>query len=92
VISAEDGRTALALAQSQKPALVFLDLAMPGLGGAATLQALRSLPGGRDLPVVIMTAGSERLPELVGDAEALLRKPFEVEDLVRIVRAHVPGV
>ena len=54
LVSAEDGKTALKLAASEKPAVVLLDVAMPGLDG---LQVLRKLREMRHAPAVIMITG-----------------------------------
>jgi len=53
---AENGETALALMESEIPALVLLDLVMPGLGGAEVLDRMRADPRLRQVPVVILSS------------------------------------
>lgn len=89
VRTAGDGREALRLVYGDvpAPAMLIADVSMPGMGGielAARLTADR--PG---LAVVLMTAdppsaeAAADRPELV---RAVLLKPFEVDDLVAVVR------
>lgn len=58
VIAAEDGEQALALARSEKPDLVLLDLLMPKLTGLDVLQALRADDATRALRVLILSNSS----------------------------------
>lgn len=52
---AENGETALALMESETPALVLLDLVMPGLGGADVLDQMRANPRLRAVPIVVLS-------------------------------------
>jgi len=56
VIEAEDGETAISSMLTTKPDLIVLDLMLPRQGGIAALRIIRSLPGCRHVPVVILTA------------------------------------
>ncbi|RPI32932.1 MAG: helix-turn-helix domain-containing protein, partial [Chloroflexota bacterium] len=53
---AEDGESALAFMESKVPALVLLDLVMPGLSGADVLDQMRSDPRLRNVPVMILSS------------------------------------
>jgi AraC-like DNA-binding protein len=55
VRSAADGESALAVMAEEAPALVLLDLVMPGLGGAEVLDQMRADPRLRHVPVVILS-------------------------------------
>lgn len=55
VAEAPDGAAALALCQKVLPDLVLLDVIMPGLDGYQTCAALRQLPGGEQLPIIMVT-------------------------------------
>jgi CheY-like chemotaxis protein len=86
VISAANGQRALEELSRAQPALILLDYMMPVMDGLQMLARLRADPVLRDLPVVMMTAG--RVPqEPEGRGwDALLRKPFELEALLDLVR------
>jgi CheY-like chemotaxis protein len=84
VDTASDGREALERAEAQRPALVILDITLPILDGYAVAASLQRRYG--RLPILAMTADG-RAPQKarrVG-AYAYLRKPFELDDLVRMV-------
>ncbi|MEE8311390.1 MAG: response regulator [Candidatus Binatia bacterium] len=78
VVQAADGAEALELARIERPALITLDIMMPGMNGYEVLQALRGDPALRDVPVLLMSVlsghvHSDRGLEL--GANAFLGKP-----------------
>jgi two-component system OmpR family response regulator len=86
---ASSSEEALALAASEGPDLVLLDVTMPGADGPTTLVALRALPSMARVPVVFFTATSSdsdvaRLCAL--GAVGVIAKPFDVADLPRRIR------
>ena len=86
---AEDGETAVALAEELRPDLVILDIKMPRLDGIAAAQRVAAL---RIAPVVILTAFSQRdLVEQARDAGAMayVVKPFSMTDLVPAIEMAV---
>lgn len=85
VIIASDGQAALALLQTELPALILLDLWMPHMDGASFLSAYRSLPIPR-APVVIFAASVDVRPESLPEgAVGFLAKPVELGDLLEVV-------
>lgn len=88
VATAVDGQ-ALALAQADPPALVLLDVMMPGMDGAEVCRRLKADPRTRDVPVVFVTAlpPDVLLARLGGCAyEGLIRKPFGLDEVLATVR------
>jgi diguanylate cyclase (GGDEF)-like protein/PAS domain S-box-containing protein len=55
VISAEDGRQALELTRTRHPDVIFMDLLMPVMNGYETSAAIRQLPEGADIPIIMVT-------------------------------------
>ena len=95
VVEAEDGPAALAAARNDPPALVLLDVMMPGMNGYAVLEALRADPSTRSIPVIMLTALAQ-----CGDVEQAIRmgvagyvtKPFEPAELLQVMdKALRPG-
>jgi PAS domain S-box-containing protein len=85
VTQAEHGEAGLARLEADKPKLLIVDFAMPGLNGAAVAaEARRRRPG---LPVILITgyADTKAVERVVG-TDAILRKPFKVEDLANSMR------
>ena len=87
VDEATDGRAALRRLFESPPALVILDVAMPGLDGYETLERIRDVS---DVPVLMLTARAEELEKvrgLSGGADDYVAKPFGHQELVARVQA-----
>jgi signal transduction histidine kinase/CheY-like chemotaxis protein len=77
VIEASSGDQALTLAAETQVEAILLDLYMPGLSGWETLQRLRNNPVTANIPVVVLSVLSSTLrPQLTGDAQGWVQKPF----------------
>jgi len=90
--SAKDGQDALEKMTSGTYAVVLLDLMMPRVDGAEFLRQLASLDlSTTSRPVVLlMTAFSnDRLPVIGEPIHAVVKKPFDIEDLVALVSGCV---
>jgi CheY-like chemotaxis protein len=84
VFTAPNGKAALALIAQTSVALVLTDLMMPAVTGLQLAQQLRSDPCTAAIPVLAMTAAlPPHLPDLFA---TVISKPFELEELVRILR------
>ncbi len=87
VLTAWDGKTALATVRASKPDLVVLDLGLPELDGLDVTRALRK---DSNLPIIMLTARGEESDKLVGlelGADDYVTKPFSPKELVARVRA-----
>lgn len=84
VVEARDGEEAMRVVQNDPPAVVVLDVQMPGVDGPAFARSLRAAL--RRVPLVILTAGDPRREADRCNAEAYLAKPFDPRELVRLVR------
>ena len=82
---AEDGRGALEVLSHFRPDAIVLDLAMPGMGGDELVEALRSDPQARAVPLVIMSEWARHI-EPPAPVAAWLPKPFAPEELVALLR------
>ena len=84
---AEDGREALELARAHHPHLVITDLMMPHLDGAGLVAALRAeakSSGRQPIPVILMS-GARTAALTAVPADAVLIKPFHVEDVLALL-------
>src|ERR1700678_2640766 len=87
VISASDGPTALAMAASEKPDIVLLDVMMPGMDGFEVCRRLKEDPLTRHIPVVLITAldgRADRINGLEAGADEFLTKP--IDDIMLFAR------
>jgi CheY-like chemotaxis protein len=91
-LAAYSGQQALDIVSEEHPELILLDLMMPGLDGYQTLEKLRALPEGRQIPVIIVTAsedeGLEQRVRAAG-ADGLLRKPTDMDRIKAAIAEHV---
>jgi CheY-like chemotaxis protein len=84
VLTAANGRRALEKLKKSKPDLVVSDFMMPLMDGADLVQAMRSNPEYRDIPVIMMTAATEAaLRTRLEGYQAFLRKPFQASTLLK---------
>jgi signal transduction histidine kinase/CheY-like chemotaxis protein len=81
VTTARDGFAGIALVRHLRPAVVFLDLRLPGMDGWAVLKTLKADPATRDIPVVIASIVDDRARGLALGAAAYLVKPISRESL-----------
>jgi DNA-binding response OmpR family regulator len=70
VICAEDGETALRMAQEQKPDLILLDLILPKLSGPEVLRRLKAERTTTTIPVVVLSSLSEKNRQKLMEAGA----------------------
>jgi len=90
LLAAMDGPLGVELARQHEPALILLDLHLPGMDGEEVLKHLKADERTSDIPVVVVSADAtnsrvERL--LAGGAEAFLTKPLQVTRFMSLVDA-----
>jgi len=89
---AKDGMEGLQQARWVKPDLILLDLRMPGMDGLSVLAKLKANQETNAIPVVIVSARGETDALIEGQRAGAvdhLIKPFEVEDLRRLVQRQL---
>jgi DNA-binding response OmpR family regulator len=86
---AANGRQALELARTRRPALLITGSIMPELDGAGLIAALRAEIGAA-LPTILVTASPSYEAQAVG-ADAVLRKPFHIASLEAQLARFLPG-
>jgi CheY-like chemotaxis protein len=77
VVTAKDGEEGLALARRLHPALITLDVLMPGLDGWGVLQALKADPELAEIPVVMLTIVEEKNKGYALGASEYVTKPID---------------
>ena len=93
VLEAEDGLTGLRMAREETPALILVDLSMPGLDGWGVLRELRNDERTRNIPCASVSASPD------GDGvqsssqrfDAYLSKPFRRDKLIETVERLLKG-
>ena len=90
VVEAADGERALEIVRKEKPALLILDLMLPGMDGLRLCRMLRERPETAGLPIVMLTARAAEIDRVLGlemGADDYVTKPFSPRELVARVRA-----
>ena len=100
VCSATDGKSALAMLRNclEVPALVFLDLKMPGMSAVELLREIRADDRLRKLPIVVVTSSaleSDKTETIAAGASDYIQKPLTLDrfskDLESILRRWLPN-
>lgn len=89
VETAENGEKAIARFKESAPDLVLLDVMMPGIDGLEVAREIRTM---RDTPILMLTAKdavTDKVAGLDAGADDYIVKPFEFEELLARVRAHL---
>ncbi len=90
VLLAADGSTALTAMETVVPDLVTLDLDMPGIHGEQVLELIRQHDQLRDVNVVIISSAMIIAPRVKKLAQAILRKPFDIDELLDVIQRLTP--
>jgi DNA-binding response OmpR family regulator len=88
-LEAPDGETALALARTEQPDLILLDVMLPGIDGWEVAKELAAAPETREIPILFLSARSDRSDQERGHevgALGYLTKPFDPEELIARVQ------
>jgi signal transduction histidine kinase len=94
VVEAEDGLTGIAAALREEPALILLDINLPGIDGYEVGVALRSFPALRNTPIIAVTAYAmlgDRERTLVAGCDGYIAKPLDVDTFAQQVAEFLHG-
>jgi two-component system cell cycle response regulator DivK len=85
---AADGAEALSLARAESPAVILLDVRMPGMTGTDVMRTLRADPSFAQVPIVALTAHAlddERVAALEAGFDAVISKPCLPDELLAVI-------
>ena len=91
VIESPDGSSALVATREERPDLILLDLMLPGKDGFTVFKELRADTRTSQIPVIMLTASASqvhRLDALRTGVDDYISKPFDPEELLRVVRQN----
>ena len=86
VSRANDGNSAIQLARDEQPALIFLDIVLPGMNGFAVLRALRHDPQTRHIPIVMISGNQQATEQFYVQrfgADDFMKKPFGRDEVCK---------
>ena len=86
--AASDGKDAMDVLEAEKPDLITLDLQMPHMVGTKFYMSIRKEKEYSSIPVIVisgMSAPHKAIPKAV----AVLNKPFDVDELISVVKENI---
>ncbi len=92
VVVAEDGESAIDLAEYAPPDLILLDVLMPGIDGFETCRCLKSNPITHEIPIIFLTAVNDDVDKVKGlnlGAVDYITKPLNHREVLARVNTHV---
>jgi two-component system cell cycle response regulator DivK len=90
VAEAGNGAEALASVARERPSLVLLDLMMPVIDGFEVSRRLKADPATRAIPVLALSAGSNRARALECGCDDFVAKPFDLDGVEAALRRWLP--
>jgi two-component system cell cycle response regulator DivK len=93
-LEAETAEAGVSLAQERQPALILMDVQLPGMDGSTAMKALKADVSTRHIPIIAMTALAMK-----GDRERLLAegfdgymsKPIAIREIPQMVESYLRG-
>ncbi len=91
-IEAETAEAGIDLARERHPALILMDIQLPGMDGREAMKTLKGDAATREIPIIALTASAMK-----GDREALLAegfdgyiaKPIDIKEVPKVVASYV---
>jgi two-component system, chemotaxis family, chemotaxis protein CheY len=88
-VGAANGSEALRRMEARKPALILLDLMMPGMNGIDLSAHLSQDPALAGIPVVVVTASRKSPGDSGIPAVGWLQKPFDIGELLSVIKKYI---
>lgn len=93
LLHADNAEAGLIVAASRKPALIMLDITMPGIDGYAALHQLHADPATRNIPVIALSAQDmpgNIEPGITAGVNEFISKPLDIAKFFNIVERYLP--
>jgi CheY-like chemotaxis protein len=94
VLAASSGEAAVDLARQERPAIIFMDLSMPGeIDGLEATRRIKAASDTRDIIVIAITAmvtAGDEAQAMAAGCSAFIRKPYTRKQLLSLVERYVP--
>jgi len=94
VVVAVDGEAGVRMAQSEAPAIILMDMSLPGLDGWDATRQIKADPATRSVPVIALTAhamSGDREKSLAAGCDDFDTKPVDFERLLGKIQALLGG-
>lgn len=91
VVDAADGLEGIRRAMKERPDLVLVDIAIPGLDGYEVTLRLRATPELKGVPIVAITAEGNRDTSIAVGCDGFLQKPIDARSFALTVQSYLDG-
>ena len=93
-LEAETAEAGISLALARQPALILMDVQLPGMDGSTAMKALKANPSTQRIPIIAMTAlamqgDKERL--LAEGFDGYMSKPVAIKEVPKMVESYLQG-
>ena len=89
-VTGEDG---VAIAETERPDLILMDIQLPGLDGYEATRRIKANPALRHIPIIVVTSyalSGDDVKAFEAGCDAYLTKPFSLRQLLEKVRQYLP--
>ncbi len=93
VIEAVTGDAGVAMAESERPDLILMDIQLPGIDGYEATRLIKAKPALRHIPIIVVTSyalSGDDVKAKEAGCNAYLAKPFRPRELLAKVREFLP--
>lgn len=90
VLSASNGKEALALAKAERPDIIFMDIIMPDMDGYEATRRLNNDPDTKHIPIVFVSSKNQKADRLWGQMQGgkgYITKPFTADQIKEQLKA-----
>lgn len=91
ILESQSGQKGIEMAVGQQPALILMDLMMPGMDGATAIWHLKQNPSTKHIPILVLSAyirGDQAKRALEAGAAELVSKSLILTDLIEKVKSY----
>lgn len=91
-LEAESGEAGIELARTQHPALILMDVQLPGMDGRAAMKVLKADTSTQHIPIVALTAFAMKGDQgslLAEGFDGYLSKPINIKELPKVVESYL---
>lgn len=91
-LEAYDGEEALSKAKKEKPDLIILDIMLPKINGYKVSRLLKFDEAYKNIPIIMLTARAQEKDKQLGEdtgADEYVTKPFEMDELIKLVKKYL---
>jgi len=93
VVEARNGEEAVKVAQTEKPALILMDLSLPIIDGLAATKLIRRIPEFKDVPIIAVSAHDTadfQQEALTAGCNSYITKPIDFGELENLITELLP--